>query len=123
MIRDMIQFVGEIVLAVGLTARSNCHIAAAHLNSQDPNLATSDLTTASPTVALRDNSRIDLTARLLSFAVGCIGMWMFFRLAHSPTTIISTTVWAFVAINAAVVIADPLWFVVDSRRQLLAKLS
>jgi len=109
-----IEYLGHL-LAVGLTARSLCHIVTALMADREPNLSDRGLTISSPVLDLREHPVQDLSARLLTFALS-----MFFITALSGN--LTYTGWkdwliaGYLAANVGVLFYDPVFYYLDYRR-------
>jgi hypothetical protein len=104
------------VFAIGLFVRSGCHVYSALIAGADPHVADNDVTLVNTVLALRQDSRADLGARILSLFAG-VEAWLMFdpqslgAMIDGPATV-QVAVPAFVAANIAVLLADPLLFAV-----------
>lgn len=102
------------VFALGLTARSLCHITNALATDRDPQLAGNDVIAASPVVSLQDAEwQLDLSSRLLALSLAVVAWAVIDPLSATwPGEPWMTVVArAFVIGNIAVPAVDPVLFV------------
>jgi len=100
-------------LTVGSIIRMNVHIYVSLAADLDPALADADVTLASPCLELREHTKHDVTARLLSTAVSLIMVWMGLQIGISVTGVSDYLIVGFAAANIVLPLCDPLWYLLD----------
>jgi len=112
------------VCVIGFVARTGVHVWTAigvreHLDPEfDVSVVSPDVTLASPCRGVREHLRADITARYLTFVVGLAGYHLFAGIDR-PHVLQD----AFLYVNLAVCLGDPLAFAITklrARSQLLA---